>query len=612
MLAVALMALCMSVSGGSADTSDARKADYLYFEAIGMLQSATPDDPSKIDSYYMLLRRAHELDPEDPYIAADLAEMTLINNLSDSLEREEAYAAMQRRFRYEPENYYYSQLFADLAMKSRRFADAGEVWQVLDSLYPSKTEPAVNLADNYFYRALMGDTAYYGRALQIYDRLQAAQPANIDLASRKIKILSAMSDSAAVYKEVERVRSEAPKTAQTELFAGAVYNYFGQTDLARLHFDNARELDPEDGAVYITRADFFNSVNDSASYDREVFSALLSPTLDVDMKLQLLVDYVRNLYSDPDQRPRIEELFEQLLDVNPGEGKIHELYGIYFLTVGNLDNAVEQLGYAVDLEPSDEEFAETLMSAYAQKKDYRAMAETGEKAAAIHPESAQIFMMTSSAYMLDGRPAEGLNLINRFDMSSVSNPKLRSLIFGQRGDLLYAMGERDSSLVELDKAIDADPENYMAMNNAAYHLAVSGKNLEKARLYASMAAAGDPENPTVLDTYAWVMFRLKDYQEARTLIDRALTAAGILAPADDGSEENSQDEGGEEDDSDATPEEDADLSSEIYDHAGDIYFMTGEHRRALEFWEKALELDPENAAIARKVKYKTYFFEDED
>ncbi|MDE6334054.1 MAG: tetratricopeptide repeat protein, partial [Muribaculaceae bacterium] len=50
-------------------------------------------------------------------------------------------------------------------------------------------------------------------------------------------------------------------------------------------------------------------------------------------------------------------------------------------------------------------------------------------------------------------------------------------------------------------------------------------------------------------------------------------------------------------------------SSEIYDHAGDIYFMTGDHKEALEFWKKAHELDPADEKIKKKIKYKTYFFD---
>ena len=48
---------------------------------------------------------------------------------------------------------------------------------------------------------------------------------------------------------------------------------------------------------------------------------------------------------------------------------------------------------------------------------------------------------------------------------------------------------------------------------------------------------------------------------------------------------------------------------EVLHHAGDIYYMNGDHKAAVEFWEKALKLDPDNALLRKKVKEKTHFYE---
>ena len=50
------------------------------------------------------------------------------------------------------------------------------------------------------------------------------------------------------------------------------------------------------------------------------------------------------------------------------------------------------------------------------------------------------------------------------------------------------------------------------------------------------------------------------------------------------------------------------MSADVYEHAGDIYFMDGEPDRALEYWKDALKLDPDNELLQRKVRHKTYFF----
>ncbi|MDE7375980.1 MAG: tetratricopeptide repeat protein, partial [Muribaculaceae bacterium] len=53
---------------------------------------------------------------------------------------------------------------------------------------------------------------------------------------------------------------------------------------------------------------------------------------------------------------------------------------------------------------------------------------------------------------------------------------------------------------------------------------------------------------------------------------------------------------------------DLEPSADVLEHAGDIYFMDGAPDKALEFWKRALALDPDNDCLARKVKHKTYFY----
>ena len=122
------------------------------------------------------------------------------------------------------------------------------------------------------------------------------------------------------------------------------------------------------------------------------------------------------------------------------------------------------------------------------------------------------------------------------------------------------------------------PDNLLALNNCAYYLAVEGRDLDKAEEMSARTIKERPDDATSLDTYAWVMFRKKNYTEAMAYIDKAIA--------------NSEDP-----------------SEELYHHAGDIYFMNGEPQKALEFWEKALALDPDNELLQRKVKHKTYFYE---
>ena len=80
--------------------------------------------------------------------------------------------------------------------------------------------------------------------------------------------------------------------------------------------------------------------------------------------------------------------------------------------------------------------------------------------------------------------------------------------------------------------------------------------------------------PTFVDTYAWVLFRLKRYEEARIYIDQALAALPETAE-----------------------------NASVFDHAGDIYLLCGERSKALEFWKKALALT-DDTQLRRQLRRK--------
>jgi tetratricopeptide (TPR) repeat protein len=239
-------------------------------------------------------------------------------------------------------------------------------------------------------------------------------------------------------------------------------------------------------------------------------------------------------------------------------------------------------------------------------------------------------------------------LLDSFNIERFENLKAVSNFYGTRADLLYAIDQRDSAFVYYEKALAADPENYMAMNNAAYYISQSeNPDLDRAERYSRMAVRAEPNNPTYLDTYAWVCFKKKDYQEARRYIDKTIEAFDLKGlPSDwkvqcdsvyevadtanvvpDDVVPDVQDTAGVSvedmlDDYDGElvemldeePEgmtyEDVlnEVGKDVLEHAGDIYFMTGEPDAALQFWEAALSLDKDNELLKRKVKNKTYFF----
>ena len=103
-------------------------------------------------------------------------------------------------------------------------------------------------------------------------------------------------------------------------------------------------------------------------------------------------------------------------------------------------------------------------------------------------------------------------------------------------------------------AYDSDPE---VLNNYAYRLAKAGQELDKAERLAGQAVKLSPKAAHILDTYAYIYLRLKNYTLAKLYQRKALDEAGESASAD------------------------------MYEHMGDILAAEADWAEAERYWTLA-------------------------
>ncbi|MDE6463205.1 MAG: hypothetical protein K2L16_01045 [Muribaculaceae bacterium] len=573
----------------SVSDEDRLKADYVFMEAASCRNSGSLTD------YYMLLRRAATLNPSDPYIAGALAEIDILLPTVDSAATMDAFRTLERRVYLEPSVQHYWTYFTKLAMQMRRYDDAIAVWEMLDSLQPNRTDPAKNLARTLTAKgATTRDTASLLRAVDIYARLQETQPGNMELVTAKMQTLMLLADTTAMVDELRRLSREAPDEVPAMLFISAHYTAMERPDTAKAYLDRATELDPDNGLVRMMRAGYYNYQGDSVAYRTEVLAALESPNLEYEQKYGILRDFVSTVYEDSTRRDDVELMFNTVQEVNPGEPTLHQLFGDYYSEIGNSAGAAEQYGYSVDLDPGLADAWDGLIRSLGELEDYDRLLEVARETQRRYPADIYAGLMGASALGMRDMDAQAVAMLDSIRIVPEHNPKALSQVFLYKGDLLYRLGQTDSALVAYDRSIAYNADNYMALNNAAYFMAESGRDLPRAEVYASIANAGDPDNPTFLDTQAWVCFKMGNYAKALELINRTLALM-----------EAEVDESADDDDGD----DKAEPSADVLEHAGDIYFLNARPREAVEFWRRALDLNPDSELLRKKVTNEAYYYE---
>jgi tetratricopeptide (TPR) repeat protein len=124
---------------------------------------------------------------------------------------------------------------------------------------------------------------------------------------------------------------------------------------------------------------------------------------------------------------------------------------------------------------------------------------------------------------------------------------------------------------QYDRVLKNDPENIYVLNNYAYFLSVDNIRLEDALKMSAMTIEKEPKNPTYLDTYAWVLYKLERYKEAKKWMEKVFTY-------------------------------DKNAGSVSYEHYGDILYKLGETKDAVQNWKKAKQLGEASEFIDQKIK----------
>lgn len=133
----------------------------------------------------------------------------------------------------------------------------------------------------------------------------------------------------------------------------------------------------------------------------------------------------------------------------------------------------------------------------------------------------------------------------------------RVLLHDNRGDM-------ESSERDLRRIISLQPDDYRALNHLGYMLADRTTRFEEALALLEQAITLAPDDPAIIDSLAWVQFKLGRYEESLENLRRAFA----VFP-----------------------------DHEVASHLGEVLWVMGRQQEAMQVWEDALEETPDSPII---------------
>ena len=519
------------------------------------------------DAFYHLIAYAYSLDSTNTSIAFYMGvakfERTSFEH-TDELTA--ALAQMRKHVEAHPEDKYEARLYAHAAFLVNQYQEGLRVLNIQHQLHPQDDNLLSTMADAY---EKMSD---YQKALAIYDTLQQWQGQSVELSSAKLKAYQALNDTTGAIHEMRALLASAPTNADYNLAMGKMLFMFGYRDSAMVYYDKAQQYEPDNGLTYLTKAEYYLALGDTLNYDRQTYQALVSTDLDVESKLQILVNYTKTLLSAKDTTHRTDHLFDVLIEQHPLEPQIRVLYSEYLMVIDNNEGAAEQIDYALNLDPTNKELWTRLMAYYLYAGNYEKAIEVGDKAIRLNPDNVELYSYLGSSCYSVKQYDKAIEVYDKalaiLDSTQVDD---RSNLLSGKADVKFAMGDTIAAFALYDQSLDLNPDNPGTLNNYAYFLALSNRDLDKAERMSAKTILEDAANPTYLDTYAWVFYMRKEYTMAQLYIEMAI---------------NNEEQ----------------PTSELFEHYGYILLANGDKQKALEQWRKAIELKPDNEQLVKQIE----------
>ncbi|HEY4613221.1 MAG TPA: tetratricopeptide repeat protein [Bacteroidota bacterium] len=422
------------------------------------------------------------------------------------------------------------------------------------------------LTDGWYNLARIYQASKPLRALEIIERLLEREGDNWDLLLQAAELNRTLGRYDRAAEDYARMLELDPGNKPLRRQLAETYGRAGKFDEAVKILESMMEADENDPEVVATLADLYLDRNDFQKaidlYEKLLQRGRKNP----EVKLRVGIAYYGMIPRDSTFLAKAKVIFEEVTKELPNDGRAYLHLGSLALMEKRDSAAAVFFERATTLSEWNADAWVFLGNIYFERGQYEKVIETMERAQKAVPKDYRVYLLAGYSYSQLGQTAKVIIALekalglNPNDVNALGTLALTydGLDQFQKSDSLY------------ERALALDPNSHLVLNNYGYSLSERGIQLDRALGMAQRAVAAEPKNASYLDTLGWVFYKLKNFQEAARYIGDAIATGQA--------------------------------SSAVHEHMGDIYFQLGDKTKAMEFWQKALDMNRTNQALKEKVQ----------
>ena len=538
---------------------DRQKFERLYIDASKAKMLSEYEQAAK------LYESCKKLDNKAPAVYYELANLYLhFGRLEEALENSREAARMDEK------NIYYRIMYAECLKAAENLKEAGSEYQDIIKDFPSQYGVYLDLA--MIHIALKQS----GKAIDVYNDLEKAFGPIEEVKLKKQYLYLQMGQVEKAAGEIQDLIDLFPENVEYYLLLAELYSANEMEEKAVKAYQEASEKFPEEAEIHLSLARYFTGKKQYKKGIEHFRKAFSSPDLDVDIKVQTLLSLFDVANRDGGYSEDIEELGRILLVTHPGDARVLTLNGDIQINLGRQAEAREYFKRAVKVDASRYPIWNQLLILDAELDYFDSLIADAGQAVELFPYQPVCFYFLGYAHGRKEAYTEAIEAYEQGLKQTVDNDLLKLQFYLGLGDAYHEIEEHEKSDKAFEDAIKIDPDNTIALNNYSYYLSIRGEKLEKALEMSGRTLKLEGNSATYLDTYAWILYRMGKFKEAKENLQKALDSGGSN-------------------------------SGVILEHMGDACYQLGEKEKAFEYWNKASKKSDVSELLEKKLKDGTLY-----
>ncbi|NQU35123.1 MAG: tetratricopeptide repeat protein [Bacteroidetes bacterium] len=511
-----------------------------------------------------LFEQALEINPVDAAANYEKSRVLLAVGRND-----EALIEAKNALDNSPDNIWYKAHFAKVSRINEKYDDYVTAYAELAAENPYDLNFIYELAFAYQF------TGDYRNAIIAFDKIEEFMGINERITNQKTEFYSKLGEPEKGIAEYEKLIASNPDDTRYYALMAEYCSKNGFDDKAIWAYEKIVENNPDDPYVHISLADYYAKKGESEKSFVELKQGLLNPVLDLKTKINLLVGYYKDNLS-AEQKLQALELSEILMEVHKGDPLASSFYASMLYENGEYEKASPYFRDIVKAGKANYVAWEQLLFCDLYLEDYQSLANDSEECIDYFPNYPLPYFFAGVGNFQLRDFVKALAFLDAGKDFVVNNNTLLEQFYSTLGDTYNELKNYEASYSAYDKVLKLNPENSVVLNNYAYYLSLRDINLEKAKKMAGKSVEMDPYNSNNLDTYAWVLYKLKDYEGALEWIKKAYDNSGSSSGA-------------------------------VLEHYGDILYQLGKEIEALDYWNKAKEKSGFSDLLDKKIKNRKLY-----